>query len=69
MNLYNQFIAGPADQQQSSSSRGAGVLESGMGNLSLSDDQPPRQPQRPTAPIPKRSSVDLYEWDGKIIYE
>lgn len=53
MNLYNQFMA--ADQPSSSSS---GVLESRMGNLSLSNNQ------RPT-PNPQNVSVDLYEWDGK----
>jgi hypothetical protein len=62
VNLYNQFMAGPAD---SSSSRGAGVLETGMGNLRLSDtQQEPRQPPRPNQ-VPKRHSVDLYEWDGQ----
>lgn len=44
-----------ADQPSSSSS---GVLESRMGNLSLSNNQ------RPT-PNPQNVSVDLYEWDGK----
>jgi hypothetical protein len=57
MNLYNQFMAGPSNNQQR---QGGGVLETGMGNLSLSDNQPPQQQQR-------GRSVDLYEWDGKAI--
>ncbi|KAG2199693.1 hypothetical protein INT47_012829 [Mucor saturninus] len=54
MNLYNQFMA--ADQPSTSTQ--SGVLESRMGNLSLS------QNQRPVA-TPQSVSVDLYEWDGK----
>ena len=63
-----------SQQQQGQSSQG-GILESGMGNLSLSDNHssspPPTQQQQqqqqsrqipPSAP--SRGSVDLYEWDG-----
>jgi hypothetical protein len=53
MSLYNQFIAGPSNEQQQQ----GGVLEAGMGNLSLSDNQQPQQQ--------RGRSVDLYEWDGK----
>lgn len=60
MNLYNQFMAGPNNQGESS--RESGVLESRMGNLSLGENQQ----QRPNPP-PKKRSVDLYEWDGKVI--
>lgn len=46
---------------QPSSSTQSGVLESRMGNLSLSNNQ------RPVA-TPQSASVDLYEWDGKGNY-
>ncbi|KAL9538934.1 hypothetical protein MBANPS3_010572 [Mucor bainieri] len=75
MSLYNQFMAPDQTQQQQGQSSQGGVLESGMGNLSLSDNQaPPRQqytapaPQqqaRPSQPTATSGSVDLYEWDGK----
>lgn len=54
MNFYNQLMAPPTEQSSSSS----GVLESRMGNLSLSENQRP-------SPTMKNSSVDLYEWDGR----
>ncbi|KAG2212462.1 hypothetical protein INT46_007999, partial [Mucor plumbeus] len=75
MNLYNQFMAPDQSQQQQGQSSQGGILESGMGNLSLSDNHssspPPTQQQQqqqqsrqipPSAP--SRGSVDLYEWDG-----
>lgn len=76
MSLYNQFMAPDQTQQQQGQSSQGGVLESGMGNLSLSDNQaPPRPRQQYTAPAPQQQarpsqptatsgSVDLYEWDG-----
>lgn len=64
MNLYNQFMAAGNEPSRGGSSS----LESGMGNLSLSDNnnrqQYQQQQQRPHAP-PQDPSVDLYEWDGK----
>ncbi|KAI9260092.1 hypothetical protein EDC94DRAFT_611731 [Helicostylum pulchrum] len=54
MNFYNQLMAPPTEQAGSSS----GVMESRMGNLSLSENQRP-------SPTMKNSSVDLYEWDGR----
>lgn len=62
MDLYNQFMAGPSDQQAENN----GTLETGMGNLSLSDNS--------TKPLPKvqqtrNDSVDLYEWDGNVYIE
>jgi hypothetical protein len=77
MNLYNQFMAPDQSQQQQGQSSQGGILESGMGNLSLSGNHssspPPTQQQQqqqqqqsrqipPSAP--SRGSVDLYEWDG-----
>lgn len=59
-------------QQQGQSSQG-GVLEAGVGNLSLSDNyssspspaQQQQQQSRQIPPsVPSRGSVDLYEWDG-----
>ncbi|CAO3621676.1 unnamed protein product [Mucor fragilis] len=76
MSLYNQFMAPEQSQQQQGQSSQGGVLESGMGNLSLSDNQapprqqqsytasPPQQQARPTQPTATSGSVDLYEWDG-----
>lgn len=48
-------MAPPTEQPGSSSS---GVMESRMGNLSLSENRRP-------SPTMKNSSVDLYEWDGR----
>ncbi|EPB91872.1 hypothetical protein HMPREF1544_01165 [Mucor circinelloides 1006PhL] len=80
MSLYNQFMAPDQTQQQQGQSSQGGMLETGMGNLSLSDNQappppqarqqytaspPPQQQSRPSQPTPtSRGSVDLYEWDG-----
>lgn len=51
-------MAGPSSNEQQNQQGQGGILESGMGNLSLSDNQPPQNQQR-------GRSVDLYEWDGK----
>ncbi|KAI8636147.1 hypothetical protein BD408DRAFT_426614 [Parasitella parasitica] len=66
MNFYNQFMApDQTSQQQQGQSSQSGVLESRMGNLSLSDNRPTQQQSRPTPPsATSRGSVDLYEWDG-----
>ncbi|KAK4518555.1 uncharacterized protein ATC70_008774 [Mucor velutinosus] len=79
MSLYNQFMAPDQAQQQQGQSSQGGILESGIGNLSLSDNQASpqqqQQQQRYTAPLPQQQarpspptatsgSVDLYEWDG-----
>lgn len=46
MSLYNQFMAPDQTQQQQGQSSQGGMLETGMGNLSLSDNQaPPPSPQ------------------------
>lgn len=73
MSLYNQFMAGPSDQQQQQQQRSDnGLLETGVGNLSLSDnDYPGRQQQQQQQQYNprnvQRGSVDLYEWDGKLL--
>lgn len=72
MNLYNQFMApDQSQQQQQGQSSQGGVLEAGVGNLSLSDKyssspSPAQQQQSRQIPpsAPSRGSVDLYEWDG-----
>lgn len=63
MNLYNQFMAGPSDQQRNNN----GLLETGIGNLSLSDNDYPSRQQPNNPRNAQRGSVDLYEWDGNII--
>lgn len=55
MGLYNQFIAPPPPQHKATT---GGLLETDMGNLSLTENNNERQQQL------RRESVDLYEWDG-----